>query len=66
MTEFRVRWAACPTSQNPTRVNFVEADDEATAKALLTDHVQRTHHHAHIVIFAAEPYTKPTGGRVLA
>ena len=66
MTEFRINWCQCPTIQHTSRVLFVEARDAEHAKALATDHIERTFGIGWFVFRSVEPYIRPTGGRVLA
>lgn len=65
-TEFRITWCQCPTIQHTSRVLFVEARDAEHAKALATDHIERTLGIGWFVFRSVEPYIRPTGGRVLA
>ena len=31
MTQYRIKWAQCPTAHNPSRIMFVEAETEEEA-----------------------------------
>jgi len=42
MNEYRITWAFVPMSQNPTRVNFIEAEDRIKAKVALVDKIERS------------------------
>lgn len=42
MNEYRITWAFTPMRQNPTRVNFIEAEDQLKAKAMLIDKIERS------------------------
>jgi len=66
MKEFRCHWAKCPTAHNPSQVTFIEAPDEETARAILTDHVERHYGIGWFSISSILPYERPTGGRVIS
>ncbi|MCR9292027.1 MAG: hypothetical protein NXI32_04860 [bacterium] len=42
LKEYRVLWAECPTAYNRQRVLFVEAENEADARAIAKNHIERT------------------------
>lgn len=65
MSEFRIVWWPCPTSQHRAHVNFVEAADEATARAVVKDYIERVHGITWFTITEVAPYTRPQGGKVI-
>lgn len=65
MNEYRIKWQQCPHREHEPRVSFVEASDVETARAVLTDHVERTHGISWFSVHSVELYLRPQGGRVL-
>ena len=65
MTEYRVKWCQCPHVRHTSQVLFVEAESTEAAHAIAKDHIQRTYHIGWFSIFGVDPYTRPTGGRVV-
>jgi hypothetical protein len=64
-TEFRVVWHQCPHVSHTARVLFVEAQSKDDAKAVATDYINRKFGVEWFTFTSIEPYTRPTGGRVI-
>jgi hypothetical protein len=66
MTEYRIKWQACPHIHHPSRILFVMAPDAATAKAVAKDYIERQYAVGWFTIWSVEPYVRPTGGHVVS
>lgn len=65
MNEYRVVWQQAPYCNHNRIVEFVQADSEEDAKALMIDHIERKHGISWKTIHSVTPYTRPANGRVL-
>ena len=61
MKEFRITWAYVPTSMNPTRVNFVVADNPNDARQVLVNHIERTEGRKMSIHSVEEAQVPPAG-----
>jgi hypothetical protein len=66
MTEYRVKWCQCPTSQHSSRLLFVEAASPEDAKTIAKDHIERTFGISWLVIWEANETVPMPAGRVVA
>jgi hypothetical protein len=41
MTEYRIKWCACPHVQHSPRLLFIEAETVEDAKAIARNHIER-------------------------
>jgi hypothetical protein len=64
MTEYIVTWTQCPTAYNPVQVLYVTAGNEADAKTLAGDHIQRQYGVGRFVISEIQPAPAMPAGRV--
>jgi len=64
MPEYKCIWWPCPTADNVSQVNFVEAPDPTTAQEILEDYIQRKRGIAWFMVTSVKEYTRPTGGQV--
>jgi hypothetical protein len=63
--EYRVKWQQCPHIHHPSRIMFVEAETIEAATEVARDHIERVHGIGWFSFITVEPYTRPTGGRVI-
>ena len=61
MNEYRVIWQNQPHCNHPRRVNFVMAESENNARAVIADYIERTVGISMKTIHCVELYEKPTG-----
>lgn len=65
MNEYRVSWQLQPHCNHPRKVNFVMAESENNARAVITDYIERTVGMGMKTIHSVEQYEKPTVGYVI-
>lgn len=63
-TEFRVKWCQCPTTQNDTKILFVEAGNADDARKIAHDHIERKFGIAWFSILEVTTVKKLPPGRV--
>lgn len=64
LKEYRVVWQQQPYVNHARQINFVMAESEANATALIKDHIERVHGISMKTIHSVVLYDKPAVGYV--